>query len=68
MGATSVLRKGETFARSTRGEGSLPNGGDATAGRTHVSHKSKSQICGGLGWNLGLFLRSAHLAVMSGTA
>jgi|LauGreDrversion4_1035100.scaffolds.fasta_scaffold17390_4 hypothetical protein len=45
MGATSALRKGEAIASRTRGEGSRDNGGDGTAGCTHVSHKSKSQIC-----------------------
>jgi hypothetical protein len=47
MGATSVLRKGETIARSTRGEATLPRGGGSTANCTsqHVSHKSKSQNC-----------------------
>jgi hypothetical protein len=46
MGATSVLRMGETIARSTRGEESLHNGDDATANSTsqQVLHKSKSQI------------------------
>ena len=45
MGATSVLRKGEVVTSRTRGEGSLVDCGDGTAGCTHVSHKSKSQIC-----------------------
>ena len=47
MGATSVLRKGETIARSTRGEESRPNGGDVTADcrSQQELHRSKSQNC-----------------------